>query len=173
MSMNQASFLQGKAAELSKANPAEVPARRADTARVSMSLPYRKLEVPAIPGFVCYWFKGTPDRLARAQQAGYTFVERDEIGLAASGVANDAASDGNTDMGSRVSVSAGDNSEGLRLYLMKIPQELFDEDQRLYDAGQERVLDQLRGKGLSEPGGDNSNRYVPSGINIFQPNRKV
>jgi hypothetical protein len=177
MNMSQENFLSGKAAEMSKTNPAEPPAK-ADPARkrIPMSLPHRRLAVPALPGYVLRWIRGDRDRLLRAQQAGYSFVERDEIEVGSPGIADNPLSDGNTDMGSRVSRSAGDSSEGLRLYLMKLPQEYWDEDQKEVDAQQEQIIDQLRGAGIpaTDPDMDNTNRYYkPGNRNIFQPHKRT
>lgn len=176
MSNETSNFLAGKAASMAGANPAE----RAATAnperrRIPMSLPTLKLQVPEIPGYKCRWMRGTTGRLQQALAGGYEFVERDEVALNAMGLADAALSDGNSDLGSRVSISAGEEmaeGQGVRLYLMKIKRELWDEDQRMVDAQHEAIAAQLRGDKGIQGEGDNTNRYSkPENRNIFQPRR--
>lgn len=165
----------GRAAEMAQANPANPP-ERAPRQRVPMALPTLKLSVPEIPGYVCYWFRGTPGRIQQAQAAGYEFVERGEIELNHGGLANSYDVDGNTDMGSRVSVATGDGSEGSqapRLYLMKIRKELWEEDEAAVADKHEYIAAQMRGeKGLPAAGMDTSNRYSRGeSRNLFTPRR--
>ena len=165
----------GKAADMAAANPANTP-ERAPRQRIPMALPTLKLSVPEIPGYVCYWFRGAPGRIQQAINAGYEFVERGEVELNNPGLANSYDVDGNTDMGSRVSVATGDGSEGPqnpRLYLMKIRRELWEEDEQAVAAKHESIAAQMRGdKGLPAPGGDTSNRYSRGDQrNIFTPRR--
>lgn len=147
----------------SLANPANPPARSVGR-RVSMALPTLKLAVPELPGHVLYWFRGTGQRLQQAMNAGYTFVDRDELTLQGHGLANSYDIDGNSDLGTRVSVTAGgEDSPGQsgRLYLMKIKKELWLEDEQLVDERHEQIAGQLRGdKGFSEAGMDASQRYT-------------
>ena len=84
--------------------------------------------------------------------------------------------DGNTDMGTRVSVATGDGSEGAqnpRLYLMKIRRELWEEDERAVAEKHEGIAAQMRGdRGLPAAGADNSNRYSRGeNRNLFTPRR--
>lgn len=170
-----------RAAELtSAANPAS-EAPRAPSRRVPMALPTLKLEIPPIPGYVCHWFRGTSQRIQQALNAGYTFVERGEVEVNGVGLANDYFSDNNTDLGSRVSVSAGGEDiegagQGMRLHLMKIREEHFLEDQQAVDAQHEQVAAQLRGdRGFTEAGQDAKHRYASQPgrpapqRNMFQP----
>lgn len=165
----------GKAADMAAANPANAP-ERAPRQRIPMALPTLKLSVPDIPGYKCYWFRGSSNRLQQAIAAGYEFVERGEVELNGYGLANSYDVDGNTDMGSRVSVASGDGSDGTnsqRLYLMKIRAELWEEDERAVEAKHESIAAQMRGdKGLPAPGGDTSNRYSRGeNRNLFTPRR--
>lgn len=170
----------GAAAEMAKANPANEPPKT-PARRVPMSLPTLKLEIPAIPGYVCHWFRGTGQRIAQAQNAGYEFVNRDDVSINHVGLASDYLSDGNSDLGSRVSVSAGGDSpegqQGLRLYLMKIKRELFEEDQIALDEQHEQVAAQLRGdRGFGEAAQADYKRHTAQKTpqrNMFTPNRKV
>lgn len=140
--------------------------------RIPFSVPLQKLEVPEIPGYCQYWFRSEPSRIARAEAAGYSFVERGEIELNSVGLA-DSAADGNSDMGTRVSVSAGDmvgeDKQPLRLLLMKIPEELAAEDAAIREDHNDRVAAALRG-GMIGSEKDNPNdrgaRYVGSQTQI-------
>ena len=161
-------------------NPANTRETRVTEAtRIPMSLPEQKLAVPDMPGYHLHWFRGA--RTARALQAGYEFVESDEVAVQRSSLADDASRSGSTDLGSRVSVVAGDadpekgNVE--RLYLMKIRQEWWEQDQQALEAKNERIAATLRGSGDLEanPHGDTSNRYVPKSgrqANMFTPKRR-
>lgn len=168
--------LLGAAASMAAANPANAP-ERAPRQRIPMALPTLKLNVPEIPGYVCYWFRGTSQRITQAINAGYTFVERGEVELNHPGLADSYDKDGNSDMGTRVSVPSGGDadveSSGGRLYLMKIKKELWNEDQQLIEDRHEKLAAQLRGdKGIAEAGMDTSNRYSRGeSRNLFQPRR--
>ena len=74
-----------------------------------------KLEVPQRDGYHRHWFRGTPERISRARQAGYRFVEAEDLGddaVNSFDLAGDSDSAGSTDMGSRVSVISGDDIAG-------------------------------------------------------------
>ena len=168
-------FLTARAAEMTASNPANA-APTAPARRIPMALPTLKLEIPEIPGHVAHWFRGSGQRIQQALNAGYTFVNRGEVEVNGIGLANDYLGDNNSDMGTRVSVSAGgesaEDSQGMRLYLRKIKKELWDEDQAAVDAQHEQVAAQLRGdKGFSEGGQDTSHRYSKGEQkrNMFQP----
>ena len=129
--------------------------------RIPMDLPQLKLEVPEIPGYRLYWFRSEPGRIARAERAGYEYVQREEIELNSVGLADDRLADGNTDMGSRVSIPAGDmvgeDKQPLRLILMKIREEWAQEDDAAREARNESIAAALRGGMIgaekdSEPG---------------------
>ena len=157
------------------ANPANPPAKSAGR-RVSMALPTLKLAVPELPGYVLYWFRGTGQRIQQALNAGYAFVDRDELILNGFGLATSYDIDGNTDLGTRVSVAAGgDDAPGQagRLYLMKIKKELWLEDEELVAEKHEQIAGQLRGdKGFTEAGMDASQRYTRGeNRNMFTPRR--
>jgi hypothetical protein len=93
------------------------PASKSDTLtaerkRIPMSVPVQKLEAPDIPGYHLHWFTGTPERIQRALDAGYEFVDDAEAGLNNTTLGGTSTRTGNTDMGSRVSVVSG-NEVGL------------------------------------------------------------
>jgi hypothetical protein len=106
--------------------------------RIPMTSPTRKLEVPEMPGFKMYWFRGEPGRLQRALRAGYEFVKPEEVDVFSHDLAGNLDLPGHADMGDRVSVAAqdgaDDNGQFLRLYLMKIKLEWWTKDQEQYEA---------------------------------------
>lgn len=126
--------LEDAKANLQKSNPSVATGQAPAVARkrIPLSTPQRKLEVPEIPGFYLRWFRGTPARIAQAENAGFVFVTQDEVKLNSLSLGGDATKDGNTDMGSRVSVVEGSEVDGggnaVRLYLMKQPIEFKKED---------------------------------------------
>lgn len=157
------------------ANPANPPAKTTGR-RIPMALPTLKLAVPEIPGYHTHWFRGTGQRIQQALNAGYVFVERDELVLNGFGLATSYDVDGNTDLGTRVSIpSGGEEAAGQagRLYLMKIKNELWQEDEELVFERHEQIAAQLRGdKGFTEAGMDASQRYTRGeNRNMFTPRR--
>lgn len=149
----------------SQLNPANMLEKTAtERGRIPMSLPQLKLAVPDLPGYHLHWMSGTPARISQALRAGYEFVDPSEVDVVSSGLADDAGSSGNTDMGSRVSVGSGMDERGgeSRLYLMKLKQEFWDADQAVLESRNEQTAAALRG-GQADGGaeGDTSNRYIP------------
>jgi len=86
-----------------------------------------KLQVgKQIPGYHLHVFNDTPGRIQAATDAGYEFVDPEEVG----GVASNVVSR-NTDIGDKVRFLVGSTADGepQYAYLMKIRQEWWDEDQ--------------------------------------------
>lgn len=139
-------------------NPANAPEKALpQRTRIPMSLPTQKLAVPEIPGFHCHWMRGEPQRINQALRAGYDWVHPDEVDMNDFGIANGPNDSGNQDLGSRVShVSGRDEKGGVQmLYLMKLPEHLWLEDQAVLARQQDNIAAQLRGdKGLVQPGAD-------------------
>lgn len=163
-------------------NPASLPERSLPArTRIPMSVPQQKLAVPEIPGYHLHWMLGTEARLARARQGGYTFVEDHEVGVLSHGLANDSLGSGSTDMGSRVSVVAGGDTDAggqaVRLILMKIKQEWWEEDQKNLEKSSDALVAALRAGqiGVGEGGElpeDQKHRYVdPSRSTMFEKRR--
>lgn len=160
-----------------EASPADKPAMRVTSAtRIPMSLPKQQLEVATIPGYQCQWFADRPGRISRAIAGGYEWVTPEEVSINNFGLAADLLKDGNTDLGSRISIHGGVAEDGSsqRLYLMKIRQEWYDEDQKVTADRNEQVAASLRGGkvGAGDPkGGENPMdaglRYVKGGKNLF------
>ncbi len=146
-------------------NPANVPQKaKVERDRIPMSLPQQKLAVPEIPGYHSHWMRGTPSRIGQALRAGYEFVEEGEVEVIGHGVAD--IKSGNTDMGTRISVSAGQtlgaDGQEERLYLMKIKKEWWEADQKALEDRNEQIAATLRGGQVSAgANGDSSNRYIP------------
>lgn len=159
---------------MENANPTVREARPArERVRIPLSVPERKLEVPNIPGFYLRWFRGTPQRLAQAERAGFEYVHPDEVQLNNVSLGGDAKKDGNTDMGSRVSVIEGSevtpDGQAARMYLMKQRMEHYLEDKDVIQERNDQTVDSLTasfkagsvgGRAQGETGEDLSHRYV-------------
>ena len=139
----------------------------AERKRIPMSVPVQRLEVPDIPGYHLHWFLGNAERLQRAQDGGYEFVNPREAQTNNVSLGGDSAVSGNTDMGSRVSVVSGQevgkDGQPTRLILMKIKLEWWEEDQKLIEARNTKVRDSLLGGMVGaeqDAPGDRQHRYV-------------
>jgi hypothetical protein len=146
--------LQKKAQEaankMDKQNPTVAPGKTAaERKRIPLSVPQRKLEVPEIPGYYLRWFRGTPQRLAQAERAGFTFVSEEEVQLNNLALGGDATKAGNSDMGGRVSVIEGSEvdaaGQAVRMYLMKQLMEHHLEDRTIAQDRNDSVADALVG----------------------------
>lgn len=156
---------------------------QAERKRIPMSVPVQKLEVPAIEGYHLHWFINSTERIERAVNAGYEFVEARDVKLNNVSLGGDSAVSGNTDLGSRVSVVSGQevgkDGQPTRLILMKIRQEWYEEDQKLIDDRNELTAAALRG-GLigaeNDAAGDTRQRYLDKARtqipDLFKPKRK-
>jgi len=166
---------QGTATEVAKAapqsNPANEPAKRAqEVSRIPMDVPNQKLAVPPLSGFYLYWHLGK--NVTRALRAGYTFVDGDEVEIEQAGVATGKATSGSTDLGTRLSVSAGSSGEEEeeRLYLMKLPLSLHEADMAAKTAKNEDIAVALRAGQLGAEGDPDRNlRYMKDGQRLFYP----
>lgn len=165
-------------------NPANVPeAERAAAPlvrkRIPMSTPQRRLEVPSIPGYVCYWFKES--NVLRAQAAGYEFVTRDEVPINQMSVANDKGISGNQDLGSHIRIQASLSSGGDAGYamLMKIKQEWYNEDQRAIAERNASIMqavfakEQILGSDDVPQGKERDVRYVKTATLLNRNSRKA
>ena len=147
-------------------NPATAT-KAAERKRIPMSVPVQKLEAPDIPGYHLHWFNGTPERLQRAIEGGYEYVYDRDMRINSVGLGSDSTISGNTDMGSQVSIVAGSeigrDGQPIRLILMKIKQEWYDEDQKHQENRNEQVAAALRGGMVGaekDASGDSRFRYV-------------
>lgn len=150
------------------ANPSNRPGKTdPERKRIPMSVPVQRLAAPDIPGYHLHWFVGSKERIQRAIDGGYEFVDDRELKINNVSLGGDSTTSGNTDMGSQVSVVSGDeldkSGQPTRLILMKIKQEYYKEDQLLVDRRNEQVAAALRG-GLmgadKDRAGDTQMRYV-------------
>lgn len=120
--------------------------------RIPLGTPTLKMPLPKIQGYFCRWFNDEMGRVQQALSAGYEFVlpeESPEIG-----------SDTNSDLGTRISRIVGVSDSGpepLRAYLMKLRQDLRDEDDSRKQAELDKVDAAIR-SGSIGPG--DSKRYV-------------
>ena len=155
-------------------NPAN--ATRAITAdnRVPMSLPLQKLEAPKLIGFHTHWMRSDESRIRQAMRAGYTFVEQADLDEAGGDINNfdlagDAKAGGSSDMGSRITVLSGSETDRagrpVRLVLMKLPAEWRKQDMARQAQASDNVVAALRSEqGVSQEEAakrqhDTSNRY--------------
>jgi len=153
-------------------NPANQPARRvtAET-RIPMSSRNAKLAVPEIPGWHLHWAIGS--KVNRMLKAGYDFVDQSEVDLNNFDLAGDAGTSGNTDLGSRVSVAAGADVDSGRLYLMKLPEEWWNEDCKRMEEANEKIAAGIRGGNIGDEGEDHKkHKYLKEGQKLFIPRDK-
>lgn len=148
---------------MSEQNPAnDVKVSEIPEGYVPMSAPVQRLQVPEMPGWKLHWFRGEPGRIARAQRAGYRFVDETEVRVNNFDLGGSKDNSGNTDLGTRVSIEAGEDDG--RLYLMKVPQELYDYAQKLLGREVDSVVEALTsgkvGSENDEEASDTANRYV-------------
>lgn len=146
-----------------------------DDTRISMSVPRMMLEVPPIEGYVMHWFADRPGRINRAMQAGYEFVNRDEVQLNNMGLASDMTVDGNTDLGTRISIHGGvtDNGSSERMYLMKIKKEWYNKDMDLREQSADRIVQTLKTGSIgADHARDPAQRYAKGVENLFTRKKK-
>lgn len=137
-----------------------------------MSVGMRRLEVPERDGWHRHWFRKNAGNLARAQQAGYRFVDREDVQLNDFDLAGDGESTG-TGMGSHVEVTSGDGID--KLVLMECPEHLYQHGQDIHMQEVHKTAEALKGgmvgKGKQgETGVDSNNRYSEvsvKGRNLF------
>lgn len=117
--------------------------------RVPFSANRKRLQIDEkFEGFATRWFNDQDDRLARAEAAGYRYVDRKEV----RGVGEADITNGNTDLNSKVSRVVGRTQQNtpIRAFLMKIRLEFKQEDDRAKEAKNALVDEAIRG---GKPGG--------------------
>lgn len=147
-----------------------------------MSAATKKLDVPEREGFHRRWIRGEPGRIAKAQRAGYVFVENDAVTVNNRDLGGDAKQSGNTDLGTRVSVISGDgvgfDGQPDRLYLMECPLEYYEYSRSLVQERNQSVADALTTGRIgieNEEGSDAKQRYMGDRSNIpdfFNSNKR-
>lgn len=130
-----------------ESNPAQdqVAAQTVRRPRVPMSELRQRLQVPEIPGWRLYWFKD--ENVPAALDAYYEFVKRTELSVNPTGIGQSSLESGNTDLGSNVSIVAGQNAAGqpVRLNLMKLKIEYFREDQKSLELRNAKIMESVFG----------------------------
>jgi len=124
-----------------------------------------------IPGYHLHIFNEDGARLDEAQRSGYAFVRRSEI----QDVGRDVASF-NTDPGENVRFVVGkrDNGNPMYGYLMKIPNEIFEDDQQAMEAYNSGVDGAIRRGGVGtkdEATSDTKQRYIPTSGTNYMPDK--
>lgn len=110
---------------------------RQDQKRVPAGQPRMQLTVSGLEkGFRHYWAK--PYQFEELMAAGYSLVKEDGIEVGTTG-------DGNTDLGSIVS-KVGDRYTGERLYLLKIREDWYDENQAIKQAENDKTMQAINRK---------------------------
>lgn len=169
---------------IEKLNPASPSTASRERKRIPMSVPVQRLETAEIPGYHLHWFLSTGERLQRALDGGYEFVDEREIKINNVSLGGDSAISGNTDLGSRVSVVSGQevgkDGQPTRLILMKIKQEWWEEDQKQVEARNDKVRRSLLGGMIgaeNDRPGDTQHRYVDNARTaipeFFKPKRAI
>lgn len=126
-------------------------------ARIPLGVPQPKLAVPGRKGFVRRWINDSPGRILRAQEADWMPV-MDEIQSQEEGRA----------VGRHALVGSKEDGSPLYAYLMEIPEDLYNEDQRAKQKPLDDFDDALkRGNIRGADERDNSAFYVPKeGISV-------
>ena len=132
--------------------------------RVPFGVPQSRLTVAnQDPNFVYRWVNDDGrGRIDRALAGGYEFAPSEFGQKVGTGTA-----DGNSDVGSKVSriVGTQENGAGMRAYLMRIPRDLYTQDQRAKQSQVDEIDKAIR-RGDAHKSGDDK-RYVPSaGISL-------
>lgn len=132
--------------ESAKDIPKRPPRRPMSTAR-------QRFQTPEIPGYHSHWFK--EDNVPLALEAYYEFVDRNEVNMNQLNVALGGISSG-TDLGSRVSLIADKTESGspVRAYLMKIPLEYWNEDQKEIERRNSGIMQAIFGDEAAVDTGD-------------------
>jgi len=135
--------------------------------RIPLGAPRRKLSLSAqkqeemkFRGAVPRWINDRGDRLSEAQAGGYSF-ETDASTAKAVGVPGDIAASAGIDSRIRRRVGYDEAGNAIYAYLMSIPKDLFDADQK---AVQDEITAQEKGmiQGLDKDKKPIPGTYVPT-----------
>jgi hypothetical protein len=140
-------------------------AKATERKRVPMSIPRRKLEVADRPGWVRYWVNDYPGRVQQARAGGYDHVLEGAVDIANNSLGADSTNSGNAGMGSPICLTVGTTDQGgpLLAYLMEIPEEWHQADQKVIQDKVDLIDKTIRRQGIAadgESGVDSKNRYV-------------
>jgi hypothetical protein len=155
--------------EAGKNNPANAPAKQlARKNYIPFSTPNKFSDATEIPGYHLHWFLSS--NVKRAMAHGYVLVNRDEVDTNNLDIAGDYNDGGSTDLGNHVAIPAFRTGEiDDKLYLMKLPMELWDESVRQLEERNAFVAQSIRGIPNNVEGA-----YIPKGAhnrenNLFIP----
>lgn len=147
------------------ASPAE---RSKRPERVPLGVPRSKLTVRhTIPGHRLRWINDIGNRINDALYGDYLFVTQDEVGT----IGDPNVTPGNQDLGNCVSKTVGTQENGIPLvaYLMKIPREIYEQDQKDKQTDID-LSEQAMLRGEHADDGEVEQKYIPSeGIHINHP----
>lgn len=157
-------------AKMALTNPSERPEKsEATRKRIPMTTPQRRLETTTLPGYHLQWIRGTPDRMQQARAAGFEVVRVGEVQTNAAVLGADSLEGVSTDLGDAISIPDGEEviaGQGVRLHLMKQPQEYYDEDMQIRQKDNDSVRDALAagltgaGQSSGETATDIASRFV-------------
>ncbi len=137
-----------------------------------------KLEVPEREGYHRHWFLGTTERIGRALQAGYQFVDRGDVSLTNFDLSGAVEGDGNSDLGTRVTRASGDldkHGNSVPLVLMECPNEFYQKSLDVIEKRNAAIADSItqgRVGAEQESASDTSKRYVGKIPDFFNPNKR-
>lgn len=106
----------------------------------------QKMAREPIEGFHIHWFNDIPGRIDRAKESGYEHVLD------------------KSNRPERLVVGKSEEGSPIYAYLMKIPQQWYEDDMAAQQADVDRIDDQIRRGVLSK--GKDDNRYVPESLGI-------
>lgn len=134
--------------------------------RVPLGAPMQKLTVndfgESLNNYSLRWVNDEGDRLMRAQQGGYTFVDK---GAISSGIESPTE---NTEAYVKCPVGGKSNGEPLFAYLMKIEKEFYESDQSEKMAAVDRIDEAIH---QGRAGNTDPSRYVKTAQ--YQINSKI
>lgn len=120
--------------------------------RIPFGAPQQRLTAKREPGYRYRVFNDNwsrePGRIQRAMAAGYEVV----------------------DEWNSLAVGTNEDGSAIKGVLMRIPQELYDQDQEAKQKEIDKVDNLIKGGRLEEKPGDN--RYIPQGIKMWSSNNE-
>jgi hypothetical protein len=141
----------------------EVTKVRSLEKRRPFGVPVSRLGVnKEIEGYHLRWVNDTPGRLAMAQQSGYEFVAPEEVGR--------IPFDRDDQRVKELADTTSKDGLPTYAYLMKIPQEWFEQDKDIREEQQDQFDDAIRAGTIESRAGDG--RYVPKNGISYKTNLK-
>lgn len=153
---------QAKAQEIVETKrQAEKKAKRKE--RIPLGNARLKLTAPVKEGKKRRWINDVGGRLDMAQQGGYEFVTDSNLQI------GEAGTDGNQDLGTRISRVVGTREDGqpMQAYLMEIDEDLYNEDQAAKARKLDEVDNEIRRGNIKRE--KNDARYIPKEGITYKP----